>query len=118
MTKNAKIVFKVVYVEDESIVELYAKHVSESDMFGFIAVEELIFGENATLVVDPSEERLKEQMRDVKRTYIPVHSIMRIDEVEKEGVAKIKPIAKNNQKVSSISSSLYLPKKGDHQEQD
>jgi len=83
MSDNEKVVFKVVYIEDESIVELYAKQVSESDMFGFIIIENIIFGENSTLVVDPSQERLKEQMKGVKRTYIPVHSIIRIDEVKK-----------------------------------
>ena len=58
-------------------------------MFGFIEIEKLIFGEKTTVVVDPSEESLKTEFNDVVRTYIPMHSIIRIDEVSKQGNAKI-----------------------------
>jgi hypothetical protein len=36
------------------------------------------------LVIDPAEEKLKLQFDDVKRTYIPIHNLLRIDEVERE----------------------------------
>jgi hypothetical protein len=58
-------------------------------MFGFIEVEELVFGERSTVVVDPSEERIKAEFEGVKRTYLPMHSVLRIDEVRKQGVSKI-----------------------------
>ena len=40
-------------------------------------------------MVDPSEENLKSEFKHVARTYIPLHSIIRIDEVSKQGVAKV-----------------------------
>lgn len=69
--------------------ELYAREVSQSHMYAFIEVADIIFGEKSKLVVDPSEERLKQEFGSVSRTYIPLHSVVRIDEVEKEGVNKI-----------------------------
>jgi len=107
---NKKLVYKILFQQDDSIVELYAKHVSEAEMFGFIAIEDLLFGETSSVVVDPAEERLKEQFKDVKCTFVPMHSILRIDEVEKEGISKIQPLPKGGSKVSSITTPLYRPK--------
>ena len=58
-------------------------------MYGFIVIENIVFGENTSVVVDPTEEKLKTEFKNVKRFFIPVHNIIRIDEVEKEGAAKI-----------------------------
>ena len=71
------------------IYEIYAKSVDQGAMFGFIQIEKLVFGEKTSLVLDPSEENLKSEFSDVVRTYIPMHSIIRIDEVNKQGTAKI-----------------------------
>ena len=65
-----------------------ARQIFQSDMWGFIEVEEFVFGERSQLVVDPSEEKLKNEFKGVKRSYIPMHSIIRIDEVEKQGVVR------------------------------
>lgn len=88
-------IFKVTFLNDENIYEIYAKKVSESDMFGFLIIEDFLFGEQSTIVVDPSEEKLKLEFNTVKRTYVPMHSIIRIDEVEKEGTPKMRT-AKGN----------------------
>jgi len=71
------------------VYEIYAQNVHHSAMFGFIEVEKLLFGEKTSVVVDPTEENLKNEFNGVERTYIPMHSIIRIDEVEKQGTAKI-----------------------------
>src|SRR5207248_9687162 len=55
----------------------------------FRSVEELVFGERSSVVLDPSEERVKGEFAGVKRTFLPMHSILRIDEVKKQGVSKI-----------------------------
>ena len=41
------------------------------------------------MLIDPSEERLRNEFEGVQRSFIPMHAVVRIDEVEKEGVAKI-----------------------------
>ncbi|MCK4707803.1 MAG: DUF1820 family protein [Gammaproteobacteria bacterium] len=73
----------------DKIYELYAHEVGQASMLGFIEIGDIIFGERSKLLVDPAEEKLKSEFGDVKHTYIPHHSIIRIDEVEKEGKNKI-----------------------------
>jgi hypothetical protein len=82
-------IYKVVFMNQGKVYEMYARSVSQSGIFGFIEVEEFLFGERSELVVDPTEETLKSEFKDVRRTNIPMHSIVRIDEVEKSGVNRI-----------------------------
>ena len=83
-------IYKITFFSHGSIYEIYAKHIDLGSFYGFVEVGKLIFGDAASLVVDPAEEKLKAEFSGVTTTYIPMHSILRIDEVEKEGVAKIK----------------------------
>jgi hypothetical protein len=82
-------IFKVLFVNQGKVYEVYARKVGHGSLFGFIEVEELVFGERSTVVLDPSEERIKSEFSGVKRTYLPLHSVLRIDEVKKQGQAKI-----------------------------
>ena len=82
-------IFKVLFVNQGKVYEIYARKVGHGSLFGFIEVEELVFGERSSVVVDPAEERIKNEFTGVKRTYLPLHSVLRIDEVRKQGVSKI-----------------------------
>src|SRR5688500_7887220 len=82
-------IFKIMFVNQGRIYEIYARKVTHGSLFGFLEVEELVFGERATVVLDPSEERIKGEFEGVKRTYLPLHSVLRVDEVKKQGVSKI-----------------------------
>ena len=82
-------VFRIVFVNGGNSYEVYAKSVHQGNLYGFVEVEGLLFGNRSGIVVDPSEEKLKAEFEGVKRTQIPMHSVVRIDEVEKQGVAKI-----------------------------
>ncbi len=84
-----KPIYKVIFHNQGKVYEIYARSVHQGAMFGFIEIEKLVFGEKTSLVVDPSEENLKSEFNDVTRTYIPMHSIIRIDEVNKQGTAKV-----------------------------
>ena len=81
--------YRVSFLNQGKVYEVYARKIHQSGLFGFIEIEDLVFGEKTALVVDPSEENLKSEFEGVKRTYIPMHAVLRIDEVEKTGVAKI-----------------------------
>lgn len=87
--KRAARVYKIQFQSQGERYELYAREVSQSNMYAFIEVAGILFGEKSKVVVDPSEERLKAEFSQVNRTYIPLHSVVRIDEVEKAGVGKI-----------------------------
>lgn len=82
-------IFKVVFVNQGKVYEIYARKVHHGSLLGFVEVEELVFGERSTVVVDPTEEKIKAEFEGVKRTYLPIHSVLRIDEVRKQGVSKI-----------------------------
>lgn len=92
--------YRITFANQEVIYEIYARKICESELFGFLEVEGFVFGENTSLVVDPAEERLKLEFSSVKRTYIPMHSIFRIDEVNKQGVSKVRDNPKGEGKVS------------------
>lgn len=100
-------IFKVMFVNQGKVYEVYARKVSHGGLFGFIEVEELVFGEHSTVVVDPSEERLKSEFAGVKRTYLPLHSIVRIDEVKKQGVSKISMLEGAN--IAQFPVPVYAP---------
>lgn len=82
-------VYKVIFQNGSQVFEVFARQIYQSEMWGFIEVEEFVFGERSQIVVDPSEEKLKTEFNGVKRTYIPLQAIIRIDEVDKEGASKV-----------------------------
>ena len=108
---TSKNIFKVIFQNQNKIYEIYARGLVQSNMLGFIEIEDLIFGERSGVVVDPSEEKLANEFAGVKRIYVPLHSIIRIDEVEKERANKIYDAEKGESNVTSFPSALYTPKK-------
>ena len=98
-------IYKVVFVQLGEVYEIYAEAIYQSDMYGFIAVDEYIFDQNSKIVVDTSEEKLKNEFKGVQRSYIPVSCIMRIDEVDKKGTAKI--TSNDSAKIMPIANTMF-----------
>ncbi len=90
MQKEPQPIYRIIFTQEDKVYEVYAHYISEENLMGFIEIEELVFNEANSVVVDPSEEKLKTEFNGVKRSYIPMHMILRIDEMEKRGPAKIK----------------------------
>jgi len=88
------------------VYEVYAREVGHGNLFGFVEVEQLVFGERTSVVVDPSEEKIKAEFAHVTRTFLPMHSIIRIDEVEKQGASKISKLEGN---VTPFPMPIYTP---------
>jgi len=103
---SQKNLYRVVFMSQGQVYEIYAREVGHGEMFGFIEVEQLVFGERSSLVVDPSEEKIKSEFENVKRTYLPMHSIIRIDEVDKQGASKISKLEGN---VTQFPMPIYTP---------
>ena len=93
--------------------EIYAKSISQGGLFGFVEVEGLLFGEKTTVLIDPSEESLQLEFAGVERTYIPLHSVIRIDEVEKRGASKIHQTSDAKGKVTQLPTPIYTPTKSE-----
>ncbi|MCK4843109.1 MAG: DUF1820 family protein [Methylococcales bacterium] len=107
---SEKHIYKIVFINREQVYEVYAKSVYQGDMYGFVIVEDFVFGEKSTIVVDPGEEKLRTEFEGVKRSFIPMHEIVRIDQVERRGMAKIISDKSAATSVGNVSS-LYVPGK-------
>jgi hypothetical protein len=106
-----KRVYKVIFASQGQIYEIFARQISQGTLFGFVEVEEILFGERSQVVVDPSEERLKHEFDGVRRSYLPMHSILRIDEVEKEGAATIRKKEGDGDNVTTFPFPMVPPDK-------
>jgi hypothetical protein len=106
-------IFRIMFVNQGKVYEVYARKVGHGELFGFIEVEELVFGERSSVVLDPSEERIKSEFTGVKRTFLPLHSVLRIDEVKKQGVSKITALETGGANVSQFPMPMYSPPPGD-----
>lgn len=100
--------YRIQFINNGERYELYVREVTQGNLFGFIEIGDFVWDEHTSLVVDPSHEKLKSEYANVTRTYIPMHSVLKIDEVKKEGIAKITELS---DKVTQFPSPIYTPKK-------
>ena len=89
MSDNPREMFRVLFHNQGQVYEVYARGIFQSDLYGFVEIEDYVFGSRSQLLVDPSEDRLRKEFEGVQRSFIPMHAIIRIDEVEKEGKNRI-----------------------------
>ena len=89
LMRSMKPVYKIIFHNQGKIYELHARNVSQGNMYAFVEIEDIMFGEHTELVVDPTEEKLKNEFAGVNKTYVPMHAIIRIDEVSRQGSNKI-----------------------------
>lgn len=104
---QTKPLFKIQFISNGERYELYVREVSQSGLFGFIEIGDFVWDTHTSLVLDPSHEKLKDEFEGVKQSYIPMHSVLRIDEVKKQGTAKITELS---DKVAQFPSPIYTPK--------
>ncbi|HEX4961166.1 MAG TPA: DUF1820 family protein [Thermoanaerobaculia bacterium] len=107
MTKER--IFKIVFLNQGNVVELYARQVAQGSLFGFVEVEDLVFGSRSEVVVDPSEESLRSEFGQAKRLYLPMHAILRIEEVENEGVARMRSVKGEEAIVRAFPMPIFPP---------
>ena len=88
-----KTLYKVTFLNHGRIYELYARHVVSGNLWGFTEVSELVFDISDGVVIDPTEERLRDEFGDTRVLHLPMQSIVRIEEVEKKGQSAIRDAA-------------------------
>ena len=98
-------IYRISFYNQGDIYELHAREIHQGNMYAFLEIEGIIFGERSAIVVDPSEEKLKSEFEGVRRTYIPLQAVIRIDEVEREGTNKITAMEGNSSKVMPFPMS-------------
>jgi hypothetical protein len=104
-------IFRISFFNQGQVYELHAESVRQGELYGFIEIERPVFGEHSSVVIDPSEERLRDELAGVKRIMVPIHAVIRIDEVEKQGQNKIRDL-EGAAKVTPFPTAIYTPDKG------
>jgi hypothetical protein len=105
-------IYRVMFVNQGKVYEVYARKVSHGSLLGFVEIDELVFGERTSVVLDPGEERIKTEFAGVRRSFLPVQAVLRIDEVRKQGVSKIVAL-EGGATVSAFPAHLYTPPAGE-----
>ena len=88
-----KTYYRVSFTSDNELYQVCARHVSASDLYGLIEIGDFIFPASK-LVYNPGEERLRREFEGIRRTWLPYHAIVRIDEIldSRESEARIVPL--------------------------
>ncbi len=113
MTKKkaeAERIYRITFHNQGKVYELYAREVASSPMFGFVEVASFLFGERSQVIVDSSEEALKTEFAGVKRAFVPLHAVIRIDEVEREGPARITQLEKGEGRIAPFPLPMSVSK--------
>lgn len=101
-----KTLYKITFLNHGKIYVLYARSVNSGNLWGFTDVAGLVFDVHEGLVVDPTEERLRDEFGDTKVLHLPMQSIIRIEEVEKKGQSAIRDAASGENVVSPFPMPL------------
>jgi hypothetical protein len=104
-------IFRVSFLNNGKVYQLHAQQVGQGDLYGFVSVSELLFDEHTSVVIDPAEEKLKSEFAGVQRLLLPMHTIIRVEEVEQRGQNKILEI---DGKTSNITPFPMPPSDGRH----
>ena len=88
-SKNEKL-FRVAFLNHGKVYELFCTGVCTSNLLGFVEASGLEFGEKDSLVVDPTEEKMRDEFDGVEVLHLPMHSILRVEQVRKKGPAVIR----------------------------
>ncbi|HDL6875832.1 TPA: DUF1820 family protein [Yersinia enterocolitica] len=100
---NEQLLYRIQFINNGKNYQLYVREVGPSTLFGFIEIADFVFDSQSTLLVDPSTEKLKTEFSGINRSYIPLHSVIRIDAVTEKGSARISELGSN------VMSFPYLP---------
>lgn len=111
MSRSQRRVFRIFFQSQGKSYELYARKVEQGGLHGFVVVEELLFGERSSIVVDPSADALRQEFHGVRVLHLPYHAIVRIEEVEREGSGKVLTLAGGSETPSSPQPPSRPPSK-------
>jgi hypothetical protein len=99
-----KPLYKIIFLNRGKVYELYSEGVTSSGLFGFIEVSNLVFESGDGLVVDPTEEKLRQEFENAKVLHLPIQSVLRVEEVDKRGQCIIRD-RKTGEKVTPFPIS-------------
>jgi hypothetical protein len=99
-----KPLYKIIFLNHGKVYELYSEGVTSSGLWGFIEVSDLVFEKGEGLVVDPTEEKMRQEFEHARVLHLPIQSVLRVEEVEKRGQCLIRD-RKSGEKVTPFPIS-------------
>ena len=87
---SPRTLYKVTFLNAGKIYEIYARQVASGALWGFTEVSDLVFDVYDGVVIDPTEERLRDEFGATQVLHLPMQSIVRIEEVERKGQSAIR----------------------------
>jgi hypothetical protein len=85
-----KRLYKIIFLNQGKVYELFSEGVTSSGLWGFIEVSDLVFEEGDGLVVDPTEEKMREEFASARVLHLPIQSVLRVEEVDQRGKCRIR----------------------------
>lgn len=86
--------YKITFLNAGKVYELYARHVASSSLWGFTEVADLVWdSQTDSVVIDPTEERLRDEFGATRKLHLPMQSVVRVEEVERKGQLSIRDSA-------------------------
>ena len=82
--------YKVTFLQLGQVYTLYARQVAASDLWGFVRIADLVFDVHDGLVVDPTEERLRDEFADARVLHVPMQHVSSVQEVQRKGKSTIR----------------------------
>ena len=82
--------YKVIFLNHGKVYELYCTGVTSSGLWGFVEISGMVFDTGDSMVVDPTEEKLRDEFEGVEVLHVPMHAVLKVEEVRKKGQAVIR----------------------------
>ena len=91
--------YRVSFLKHGKVYEMFCQDLGSSNLWGFVELTHLVFGEKGSVVVDPTEEKMRDEFEGVEALFLPMHSVLSIEQVKKRGQAVIRD-RKSGEKVT------------------
>ena len=82
--------YRIAFLNHGKVYEVFCSGVCTSGLLGFIEVSGLKFEDKSSLVVDPTEEKMRDELEGVDILHLPMHSVLRVDQVKQKGPGTIR----------------------------
>lgn len=79
--KNDKYYKVQFYDSKKEIMTFFAKKLNPSSFLGLIEVSEILFMDSE-IIINPDDEKVRKEFNGVSKTFLPLNTIVRIDEID------------------------------------
>jgi len=92
-----KKLYRITFLNDrKEIMTVHASNVNTSSFLGLIEVSDIVFLDTSEILFTPNDDKVKNEFKDVERTFIPINYIVRIDEIILEKETPVIRLYKND----------------------